>query len=144
MCTACSRRLVLTAALKTEHTVPCKSCFFMSAIDNIIPISIALKKRSHSTLPRVLLCSACSFQDVWNLFFASTIDNNTCFYSLEKRSHSTLPRVLFFTACSFWDMWKLFFVLAIDKIIPVIIALKMVSLDHLQHYWLLLKDKFFL
>ena len=46
----------------------------MSAIDKIIPVSIALEKKSHSTVPRVLFCRACWFQDMWMLFFASTID----------------------------------------------------------------------
>ena len=34
----------------------------MSTIDKIIPVSIALKIKHHSTVPRVLFCRACSFQ----------------------------------------------------------------------------------
>ena len=34
----------------------------MSTIDKIIPVSIALKIKYHSSVPRVLFCRACSFQ----------------------------------------------------------------------------------
>ena len=36
----------------------------MSTIDKIIPLSIALKIKYHSSVPRVLFCRACSFQTV--------------------------------------------------------------------------------
>ena len=66
----------------------------MSTIDKIIvPVSIVLKIKYHSTVPWFYSVGPVHFK----LFFASTIDNIIpVSLALIKGSHSTLPRVLFF------------------------------------------------